>query len=131
MGLSQAEVDAILANADYTTPGAANPQKGITYINNVGGEVSWNNTVGEGLLYVTGSIRIAGHLSWKGLIYVEGDFTCHGTVDVLGAIVVNGISTYAVASGTPSILYSSEALDYYLREPLGFVQIGWKETGGL
>jgi hypothetical protein len=131
MGLSQAEVDAILANADYTTPNAANPQKGITYINNVGGEVSWNNAVGEGLLYVSGSLRIAGHLSWKGLIYVEGDFTCHGTVDVLGAIVVNGISTYSVTSGTPSILYSSDALDYYLREPLGFVQIGWKETGGL
>jgi hypothetical protein len=131
LGLSQAEVDEILANADYTDVDQADPQEGITYVDNAGSEVRWNNANGSGLLYVTGSLVSSGHLYWRGLIYVEGDFTLTGTCDVLGAVVVNGVSEYAIASGTPSILFSSDALDYYLRQPLGYVEIGWKEVGGL
>jgi uncharacterized membrane protein len=56
----------------------------------------------------------------------------HGTVWVLGAIVVRGVSEYAdFSSGTPKVLYSSDALDYYLRQHMKFVKIGWKETSGL
>jgi uncharacterized membrane protein len=57
----------------------------------------------------------------------------HGTAWVLGAVVVKGVSQYGadMSSGTPTVLYSSDALDYYLRQHLKFIKIAWKETGGL
>lgn len=133
LGLSQEEVDEILDGADYTDVGQDDPQDGITFVDNAAGTAAkWNNGSGSGLLYVTGDFTSTGNLVWRGLIYVEGDLTMHGTVWVLGAIVVKGVSEYAdFSAGTPKILYSSDALDYYLRQHLKFVKVGWKETSGL
>jgi hypothetical protein len=133
LGLSQEEVDDILNDADYFDVEEADPQDGITYVDNAGGsQVMWNNGAGSGLLYITGDFRTTGNFVWKGLIYVEGDLVMHGTVWVLGAVVVRGVSEYAdFSAGTPKILYSSDALDYYLRQHIKFVKVGWKETGGL
>lgn len=128
LGITQAEVDEILANADYHSSYDADPLDGITYF--IGDAVSgekFNNCVGSGLLYVTGDLDVAGNLSWKGLIYVEGDFRITGTPWVLGAIVVKGKSDYAFTGGDPAILFSSEAIDYYIRQHLKYVEIGWKE----
>jgi PilX N-terminal len=133
LGLSQDEVDEILSSADYTDVGQANPQDGITYVDNAGGsQAMWNNGSGSGLLYVTGDFRTTGNFIWRGLIYVEGDLVMHGTVWVLGAVVVKGVSEYAdFSAGTPKVLYSSDALDYYLRQHIKFVKVGWKEVSGL
>ena len=46
---------------------------------------------------------------------------------MLGAIVVRGTSDYAFTGGDPAILFSSEAIDYYIRQHLKYVEIGWKE----
>lgn len=128
LGLTQPEVDEILANADYHSSYDADPLDGITYF--IGDAVAgqkFNNCVGSGLLYVTGDLDVAGNLSWKGLIYVEGDFRITGTPWVLGAIVVKGTSDYAFTGGDPAILFSSEAIDYYIRQHLKYVEVGWKE----
>ena len=132
LGIEQDDLDEILANADYFSVGAADPQDGITYVDNAGGAAaSWNNGDGTGLLYVTGDLNTQGNFTWRGLVYVEGDYVMTGTPSIIGAVVVRGISTWAFSGGDPCILYSSEALDYYLRQSLHYVKIGWKETGGL
>jgi hypothetical protein len=129
LGLTQPEVDEILANADWHSSRDANPLDGITYfVGDATGGETFNNCVGSGLLYVTGDLDCAGNLSWKGLIYVEGDFKITGTPWVLGAIVVRGRSDYAFTGGDPAILFSSEAIDYYIRQHLKYVEIGWKEV---
>jgi len=134
LGLSQEEVDEILASADYTDVDQDDPQEGITYVDNAGGtDAKWNNGNGTGLLYVTGDLEIAGNWTWKGLIYVEGDLKLTGTAWILGAVVVRGVSEYSAdfSHGTPTVLYSSEALAYYLSQHLKYVKVGWKETSGL
>jgi hypothetical protein len=134
LGLTQDELDEILAQADYTDVDQADPQDGITYVDNEGGsEARWSHGNGTGLLYITGDLRVTGNFTWKGLIYVEGDMDFHGTAWLLGAMVVKGTSTVgaSLSSGNPTVLYSSDALDYYLRQHLKHIKIGWKETGGL
>lgn len=135
LGLTQQEVDDILAQADWHNANDADPLDGITYIDgDATGADKFNDVDGSGLLYVTGAMEVTGNFTWKGLIYVEGDLDIKGTAWVLGAIVVKGdVSSYAVnfGAGTPTILYSSDALDFYLKQNLKYVKIGWKETGGL
>jgi len=133
LGLSQEEVDEILGEADFDDVEQVEPQEGITYVDNAaGGDAVWNTGGGSGLLYVSGDFRTTGNFYWRGLIYIEGDLVMHGTVWVLGAIVVKGVTHYAdFSAGTPTVLYSSDALDYYLRQHMKFVKIGWKETSGL
>jgi hypothetical protein len=132
LGIEQDDLAEILANADYFAVGAADPQEGITYVDNAGGaDASWNNGDGNGLLYVTGNLNTQGNFTWRGLVYVEGDYVMTGTPSIVGAVVVRGTSSWAFSGGDPCILFSSEALDYYLRQSLHYVKIGWKETGGL
>ncbi|MFH1221395.1 MAG: pilus assembly PilX N-terminal domain-containing protein [Candidatus Eisenbacteria bacterium] len=135
LGLTQEEVDNILAQANHHSGNEPGQLDGITYIDHdATGAEKFNNVNGSGLLYVNGDLDVAsGGMVWRGLVYVEGDFKITGKTWILGAVVVKGSTETAVnfGAGTPSILYSSEALDYYLRQPLGFVQIGWKETSGL
>jgi hypothetical protein len=132
LGISQDLLDQILAGADWHEVGFVDPQDGVTYVDNAGGsEVHWNGGVGTGLLYVTGDFRASGNLIFKGLIYVEGDFSITGTIWVLGAVVVRGRSEYAFSGGSPTILFSSEALNYYLAQSLDYIRLGWKETSGL
>ena len=134
LGITQTDLDDILANADYTGVGIADPQNGITYVDNAAGaDVKWNGGTGTGLLYVTGNFETAGNFTYKGLIYIEGNFKITGTPWILGAVIVKGTSeyVYAFSGGNPAILYSSEALAYFLQQSLNYVRIGWKETSGL
>jgi hypothetical protein len=131
LGIEQEALDEILSNADYTSTAAADPQDGITYVDNAGGgDAMWNNGAGTGLLYVTGDLTTSGNFTWRGLIYVEGDYTIVGTPSIIGAVMVRGASDWAFSGGNPCILFSSEALDYYLRQSLHYIKIGWKETSG-
>jgi hypothetical protein len=134
LGITQTDVDDILAKADYRAVGVADPQDGITYVDNAGGaDVKWTGGTGTGLLYVTGNFECAGNWVYKGLVYVEGNFKITGTPWILGAVIVKGTSEYiyAFSGGNPAILYSSEAIAYYIQQSLDYVRIGWKETSGL
>ena len=131
LGLTQAELEEVLAQANYHDVGVASPQDGITYVDNPGGEAKWTNGTGSGLLYIKGSFKAAGNFIWRGLVYVEGDFKMTGTVWVLGAVVVRGESEWAFSGGNPAILYSRDAISYYLSQHLGYKRIGWKEISGL
>jgi hypothetical protein len=131
LGISQEELDVILAAADYSNTSVTDPQEGITYVDNVAGpRAKWLTGIGTGLLYVTGDLEVGGNFAFKGLIYVDGDFKLTGTPWILGAVIVKGVSEYAFTGGDPAILYSSEAIAYYLQRHLGYIKIGWKETGG-
>jgi hypothetical protein len=131
LGISQEELDVILAAADYSNTSVADPQEGITYVDNAGAaRAKWLTGIGTGLLYLTGDLEVGGNFAFKGLIYVEGDFKLTGTPWILGAVIVKGVSEYAFTGGDPAILYSSEAIAYYLQRHLGYIKIGWKETGG-
>lgn len=128
LGLTQAETDEILANADYHSSHDADPLEGITYfIGDATGAETFNNVTGAGLLYVTGNLDCTGNLTWKGLVYIEGDFKITGTPWVLGAVVVRGVSDYGFSGGDPAVLFSSEAIEYYIRQHLKYIKIGWKE----
>jgi hypothetical protein len=132
LGIEPEQLAEILTQADYTTADVDDPQQGITYIDNEGGaDAMWNNGGGTGLLYVTGNFQTSGNFMWKGLVYIEGNYTIVGTPSIIGAVIVRGVSAWAFSGGNPCILFSSEALDYYLRQHLKYVKIGWKETGGL
>ena len=132
LGIEQAVLDEILANADYHAPYEADPQEGITYVDNAGGaSAKWTGGGnGTGLLYTTGDLDVGGNFMWRGLIYCEGDLTIIGTPSIVGAVLVRGRSDYAFSGGNPCVLFSSEALDYYLRQSLHYIKIGWKETSG-
>jgi hypothetical protein len=135
LGITQAEVDEILTQADWHSSNDADPLDGITFIEgDASGTEKFNNIDGSGFLYVTGKLEITGNFTWKGLIYVEGDLEIKGTAWILGAIVVHGdVDAEAVnfGAGTPTVLYSSDALNFYLKQNLKYVKVGWKEVGGL
>jgi len=123
LGLSQDEVNQILANADNTS--VTNPLNGITYLT---GDHHINaNTVGSGLLYCTGDLTINGTFDFKGLIYVEGDLKANGTVWVLGAIVVRGQTDYNTSAGNAGILYSAEAISQNLSQYMPMIVLSWRE----
>jgi Tfp pilus assembly protein PilX len=132
LGLTEDEVNSILAGADWQDVQNGRWQEGITYIDNEGGaEARWNNGGGSGLIYVTGDFFTEGNFMWTGLIYVEGDYRLLGTASIIGSVIVKGVSEYAFTGGDPCILYCSEAIGEGISRYLGYVTIGWKETTGL
>lgn len=129
LGITEAELEEILSHADYHSANDAAYLSGITYVNgNATGAERFNNSVGDGLLYVRGNLATSGTFAWKGLIYVEGDFTNTGTPWVLGAIVVKGASAFAFSGGTPDILFSRDAAYFYVQRALGYTVLAWKRT---
>jgi hypothetical protein len=132
LGITQEDVDELLAGADWRDVQHTRWQEGITYVDNEGGgEAMWNNGGGSGLVYVTGNFCTAGNFTYKGLIYVEGDYRLLGTASIIGSVIVKGVTEYAFTGGDPCILYSSEAINEGISKHLGYVKIGWKETTGL
>ncbi len=130
LGISQAELNEILSAPDYTSSNDAAFLSGITYIDGdaTGGE-TFNNSAGDGLLYVNGDLDISGTFEWRGLVYVEGDFKVTGNPWILGAIVVKGVSTSAVfGAGTADVLFSRDAVQFYVGRALGYTVLAWKRT---
>jgi hypothetical protein len=123
LGLSQDELNQILASADNTS--VVNPLNGITYL--TGNHQINANTVGNGLVYCTGDLIINGTLNFKGLIYVEGDVLANGTVWALGAIVVRGKTDYNTSAGNAAILYSAEAISTNLGQYMPMLVLSWRE----
>jgi hypothetical protein len=127
LGIEEEDLAQILANPDYTSANDAPFLSGITYINGdaTGGE-TFNNVAGDGLLYVTGNMDCNGTFEWRGLVYIEGDFRITGNPWILGAIVVKGVTEYAFAGGTPDVLYSREAVKFFVGRAIGYTVLSWK-----
>ncbi|MFA4946997.1 MAG: pilus assembly PilX N-terminal domain-containing protein [Candidatus Krumholzibacteriia bacterium] len=123
LGIPQADVNAMLAAADYTS--ITNPMNGVTYIN--GDANITSNLVGSGLLYVTGDLKGAGSFTFRGLIYVEGDVKLTGTPWILGSVIVKGTSDFNFSSGNAGVLYSKDALTQYLSRALPCLMLSWRE----
>ena len=123
LGISQAEVNTMLAQADNTS--VVNPMNGVTYIN---GDASVNsNLTGEGLLYVTGDLKGSGSFNFKGLVYVEGDVKLTGTPWILGSVIVKGTSDFNFSAGNAGVLYSKDALATYLSRSMPCLMLSWRE----
>ena len=126
LGVTQSELQDILSSPDQTSDSEAGPYEGITYIQ---GDARFNGINGEGLLYVTGDLTLAGNFSWVGLVYVEGTLRNTGNTWILGGVMAEGDLHVAVdfGAGTPVILYSQEALQQSLTRSMRYVTLGWKE----
>ncbi len=123
LGISQGDLNQILANADHTAP--ENPLDGVTYLtgdNNVNA-----NITGSGLLYCTGDLSVNGTLDFKGLIYIEGDAKINGNCWVLGSVVVRGRSDFNSNAGNAGILYSKDAISTYLGQFMPVIVLSWRE----
>jgi hypothetical protein len=127
LGITEADLAQILEDPDYTSANDAAFLSGVTYINgNATGAEKFTNVTGEGLLYVNGNMECSGIFQWRGLIYIEGDFTITGSPWVLGAIVCKGETEWAFAGGTPDILFSREAIKFFVGRALGYTILSWK-----
>jgi hypothetical protein len=124
LGLTQSEVNDILANADNTSL-AADPLNGITYIN--GDAKLGSNVVGEGLIYITGNLSGNGNLEYKGLIYVEGDVKLTGGGWILGSVIVRGTTDWSFSAGGAAVLYSEEAIRNALSSAMPCIVLSWRE----
>jgi hypothetical protein len=123
LGVTQSQVDDLLANADNTT--IVNPLDGITYIQ---GDAKVNaQIVGHGLLYVTGNLTINGGFQYAGMIYVEGDCKVVGTPWILGTVMVKGTSDFQFSAGNCGILYSEDAVQQYVGGMMPMVTLAWRE----
>jgi len=123
LGITQDEVNSLLANADHTS--IANPLDGVTYIN--GDANITSNLVGSGLLYITGDLHGAGSFTFRGLVYVEGDVHLTGTPWILGSVCVKGTSDFNFSAGNAGVLYSKDALTQYLSQALPCIVLSWRE----
>jgi len=123
LGMSDAEVAGLLANADNTA--ITDPLNGITYIK--GDANIKSNLNGEGLIYITGDLKGAGCFTFKGLIYVEGDLKYTGTPWILGSVVVRGTSDWNFSAGNAAVLYSSDAITNALSGAMPCIVLSWRE----
>ena len=123
LGLSQPEVNDILANADNTS--ITNPLNGVTYINGDANIAS--NLTGQGLIYVTGDLKASGNFIYRGLIYVEGDVKFTGTPWVLGSMVIKGTSDFNFSAGNAAVLYSKDAISQSLSAMMPCIVLSWRE----
>jgi hypothetical protein len=126
LGVSDQELAEILANADRTSLGAG-PWDGITVI---AGDQAINGGSGSGLLYVQGSLTIAGNFQWTGLVYVEGVLKNNGTTWILGGVMARGggfLTAVDFGAGSPTVLYSRAALVQTLMSAMDYIVLSWKE----
>ncbi len=125
LGLTDAELADLLANADHTT--MTTPLDGITYIN---GDVTVSSPiVGSGLLYITGRVEIESTFEFRGLVYLEGEL--HDSEDntwVLGGLIVKDrLHDFRDETGPSAVLYSQDAIRMNLSRYLPVETISWRE----
>jgi len=130
LGITTAQLQTILDRADVTMADTSVAggnlwlnvaPVGITYIDNAasGKALKFSHGVtGSGLMYLTGDLD-ANNLTFKGLIYVEGTISLAGGFWLLGAMAVKGGNPGGTGGGT--ILYSKDALDTEVGNAMKFV----------
>ena len=140
LGITQDQLDAILANANVTESdmdGSGHlkvaPQ-GIMYIDNAASgqalkltAATPSNTDGWGLMYVTGDLE-SQKLAFKGLIYVEGDTQIASSFWMMGCMAVKGTTSGDFSAGNATFLYSKDALERYVNKGMKFVILSWQEV---
>lgn len=127
LGISDLELRSVLDTADRNTLDGSGPWDGITHIK---GDYKVTSGTGQGLLYVEGTLEISGNLEWTGLIYVGDQIRCTGTMSVVGAVLAastNVVTGVDFGAGTPTILYSREALVQTLSLAMDYIILSWKE----
>jgi hypothetical protein len=123
LGLPDAEVAELLANADNTS--VISPLNGITEI--TGDAMVMAGLIGEGLFYITGDLKASGDFNYTGLIYVEGDVFMSGEPWILGSMIVRGTSDFNFSSGNAAILYSQAAIERALEDSMPTIVLSWRE----
>ncbi|NQT10839.1 MAG: pilus assembly PilX N-terminal domain-containing protein [Desulfobacteraceae bacterium] len=141
LGITQDQLDAILANANVTESdmdsGSGHlkvaPQ-GIMYIDNAASgqalkitAATPSNTDGWGLMYVTGDFE-SQKLAFRGLIYVEGDTQIAASFWMMGCMAVKGTTSGDFSAGNATFLYSKDALERYVNKGMKFVILSWQEV---
>jgi len=127
LGVSDQELNEILAQADRSDLNSAGPWDGITVVN---GYAKVTGGSGSGLLYVRGNLDLSGGFEWTGLVYVEGQLKNTGNVWILGGVMVRGggfVTAVDFGAGTPTILYSRAALVQTLMRAMDYIVLSWKE----
>jgi hypothetical protein len=140
LGITQDQLDAILANANVTESdmdGSGHLQvapQGIIYIDNAASgpvlkltAATPSNTDGRGLMYVTGDFD-SQKLAFRGLIYVEGDIHVSSSFWMLGCMAVKGTTSGDFSAGNATFLYSNDALERYVNKGMKFVILSWQEV---
>ena len=123
LGVTQAECNDLLANADNTS--IIDALDGVTYIN---GDAKCNaQVIGHGLLYVTGDLTINGGFQYWGMIYVEGDCKITGTPWIMGTVMVKGSADFQFSSGNCGIVYSEDAIQQYVGGLMPMQVLAWRE----
>jgi len=123
LGVTQSQVDDLLANADNTS--IINDLDGITYIQ--GNAMLSAQVMGHGLLYVTGNVTINGGFVYYGMIYVEGDCKIVGTPWILGTVMVKGSADFQFNAGNCGILFSEDAIQQYVGGLFPMQTLAWRE----
>ncbi|MEK6684639.1 MAG: PilX N-terminal domain-containing pilus assembly protein [Nitrospirota bacterium] len=135
LGVDQTVVDNIKANAN-TSAGAC--PSGVTYIDNkLSTQVykpSSNCPSGEGILIVTGDMKVTAQFEFRGLIYVEGDLDMAGGSWFLGAAAVKGrtVAGNKLGTGGATILYSNNTVVNAVTAAMmqvgsAFTTLSWRE----
>jgi PilX N-terminal len=123
LGVTQADVDDLLANADHTS--VVNVMDGITYIQ---GNAKINaQCSGHGLIYITGDATINGGFEFYGMLYVEGDCKITGTPWILGTVMVKGTSDFQFSAGNCGIMYSEDAIQQFVGGLMPMITLSWRE----
>lgn len=136
LGITLAELQLILdsANVNYpedTTTSGGNvtlnvDPVGVTYMDIPAGKcVKFSaHTNGRGLMYVDGDLD-ANNLSFKGLIFVEGTIKLAGGFFLLGSIAVKGGNPTGTGGG--HLLYSKDTLDYFAADSVKHTILLWQD----
>ena len=141
LGITQNQLDAILANANVTESDMDEsghlkkvaPQ-GVMYIDNAASAqvlkitaATPSNSDGWGLMYVTGDFD-SQMLAFRGLIYVEGDTNISSSFWMTGCMAVKGTTSGHFSAGNATFLYSKDALERYVNKGMKFVILSWQEV---
>ncbi|MBI5168989.1 MAG: hypothetical protein HZA61_05850 [Candidatus Eisenbacteria bacterium] len=134
LGMSQADYLQWMPVRRSTVPtnwnGSFNLDKDATFNNNQGGNQSWtlNNVNGSGFLYIDGHVILQGDFVWRGMVYINGQVETQGRIWVLGTMIGQGQIEVQGSGSGGAILYSRDAVDYYLSMYAGSYQrIAWRE----
>jgi hypothetical protein len=129
LGLEHPIWDDILSDPDYTSANDDDVMQGIVFIDgDATGPETFNGVSGEGLIYVTGDMKITGGFTWKGLVFVEGDCEIVGDAWILGAIMVRGTTAAdAFGAGNSTVLYCRDAIIMEVGAFMGFRTLAWNE----
>jgi len=79
-------------------------------------------------MYVQGSLRINANVVFKGVIFIDGSLTVAGDPTILGAILVRGTTSVTVGTGSLNLLYSKKAAELGIAAGRPWRILSWADT---